>query len=483
VRITALGPSTRRLLTVDTYLAADRGASVRMGWRQLQDVPFALAGDLSDLPPDLQTIVGLLQGADLSGVEGEGGPGASDPQLQRRIEEERQGLITRFLTVRWTANADGLADTLYVTGQVPIYDDVDSVFSRTAVEPGMAYEVSAARSLVDDDVLARASTAYPDWVQDRYLSLPETVTPRTVALAHQLTESSSTPLEKARIIESFVRTTIAYDEGVSAPPDDADMVDYALFERQRGYCEYYASAMAVMLRSVGVPARVAVGFYPGEYDPEQRGTVYRQKNAHAWVEVFFPDYGWVSFEPTASRPLMDSGSAGSLEPTPPEATPPLQDVASELSTPTPSLDDAATPVPPPPVATPVDGGRGPGWAWPVAIAAAMFAGLAGIGWVLWMLPLHGAAPSSALFLRLRRLGRFLGIPAAATETPREYARSFTAAVPASREHVARIVSAYELDQFGPDPADSRLISTATGAWRSMRRQAPSWVLQRRFGRK
>ena len=483
VRITMLGPSTRRLLTVDTYLAADRGASVRMGWRQLQDVPFSLAGDLSDLPPDLRTIAGLLQGADLTGVAGEGGPGASDPQLQRRIEEERQGLIARFLTVRWTANADGLADTLYVTGQVPIYDDVDSVFSRTAVEPGTGYEVSTARSQVGDEELAGAGTTYPDWVRDRYLSLPETVTPRTVELALRLTGASSTPLEQARVLESFVRTTIAYDEGVSAPPSDADLVDYVLFERQRGFCEYYASAMAVMLRSVGVPARVAVGFYPGDYDAEQGGTVYRQKNAHAWVEVFFPDYGWVSFEPTASRPLMESGSAGSLETATPEATPPAPDSAPEQSTPPAVRDDATPQAPPPPVATALEGDGGPGWAWPVGIAATIVVSLAALGWLLWMIPLRRAAPSSALFLRLRRLGRFLGIPATATDTPREYARTFAAAVPASREHVSRIVTAYELDQFGPNPADNRLVSTATGAWRSIRRQVPSWILQRRFGRK
>ncbi len=483
VGITGLGPSSERLLTVDTYLAADRGASVRMAWQRLQDVPFALDDDSSDLPPDLRAIAELLQIAELTGSAGDGGPNASDPQLQRRIEEERQGLISRFLTVRWTASASGAAETLYVTGQAPIYDDVDSVFSRTAVEPGATYEVSAARSVAGDQELAGASTDYPEWVRSRYLSLPETVSPRTVSLALQLTETASNPLEKARVLENFVRTTIAYDENVPAPPEDADLVDYVLFERQRGYCEYYASAMAVMLRSVGVPARVAVGFYPGDYDAAQNGTVYRQKNAHAWVEVFFPDYGWISFEPTASRPLMENGSAGSLEPTTPEATPPAPDAALEQSTPPAGQGDAATPAAPLPLATQPEGESGPGWAWPVGIAATIVAGLAGFGWLLWTLPMRGAAPSSAPFLRLRRLGRFLGVPPAPTETPREYGRSFTTAVPAAREHVARIVTAYELDQFGPDPADNRLVSTAAVAWRAIRRQLPAWMIQRRLGRK
>ena len=482
VGVTALGPSADRLLTVDTYLAADLSASVRMAWRQLQDAPFVLAdGASSDLPPDLRTIADLLRSADLTGASGEGGPGASDPELQRRIEEERRELVPRFLTVRWTADGNGSVDTLFVTGKTPVYDDVDAVFARTSVEPGTAYQVTGARSVAGENELAGAGTEYPEWVRDRYLSLPETVTPRTAELARQLTAAAANPLEQARAIERFVRTTITYDEAVSEPPDDVDLVDYLLFERQRGYCEYYASAMAVMLRSVGVPSRVVVGFYPGQYDAERGGTLYRQKNAHAWVEVFFPTFGWTAFEPTASRPLMAEGNAGS--PNTPTATPPPPAITPDQASPAANQDAAATADRPQPPTTPTEGGRETGWAWPASIGVGTIVSLAGIGWLLWSLPLRGAAPTSALFLRLRRLGRFFGILSSVSETPREYARLFTNAVPASREHVARIVTAYELDQFGPEPADNRLVSTATFAWRSIRRQLPTWIFQRRMGRK
>lgn len=485
ITVTPLGPSTDRLLTVDTFLAVDRGASVSMAWSQLQDVPFALGDDaLPELPPDLRTIAELLRAADLTGSPGAGGPGASDAELQSRIEEERQQLVPRFLKVRWTADANGRIDALYVTGQAPNYEDVDAVFAGNPVASGSQYEVTGARSAVDDGELAGAGTEYPAWVRDRYLALPETVTPRTGDLALQLTEGAANPVEKARVLERFLRSTIAYDEEVPAPPEEADLVDYVLFERQRGFCEYYASALAVMLRSVGVPSRVAVGFYPGQYDEQQRGTVYRQTNAHAWVEVFFPGYGWIPFEPTASRPLMESGNDGSVDPmttasTPPPTEMPSQDQASPAARP----DDAPAADQPQPVPNPESGERWPVWAWPVGIAASLAISLAVPGWLLWNLPMRGAAPSSALFLRLKRIGRVLGVSTTPTETPREYARSFTNAVPASREHVARIVTAYELDQFGPEPADNRLVSTATLAWRSIRRQLPSWLVQRRFGRK
>ena len=105
--------------------------------------------------------------------------------------------------------------------------------------------------------------------------------------------------------------TYPYNQGIAAPPPGADAVDYFLNDVKEGYCDYYASAMVVMLRSVGIPARFAVGYTPGKEAPQQAqdedGLIqYRvqENNAHAWPEVFFPSYGWVQFEPTASEPLL-----------------------------------------------------------------------------------------------------------------------------------------------------------------------------------
>lgn len=485
VIVTPLGPTGDRLLTVDTYLTTDRDASVRMSWRQLNDVPYSLAnGFNNDLPSDLHSIANLLLSADLSGTEGEGGPGASDAGLQQRISDERLQLISRFLTVRWTADGSGSVDTLYVSGQIPVYDDVDAVFGRSTVESGTPYEVSGSRSSTRRRDLGDAGTDYPEWVQARYLSLPSTVSARTIDLTSQLTAGAVNPAEKARLIEQYLRTTIVYDENVSAPPADADLVDYLLFERQRGYCEYYASAMAVMLRTVGVPSRVVVGFYPGEYDQDQGGHLYRQKNAHAWVEVFFPGYGWIPFEPTASRPLIDEGPPDAADSLSPSSTPQSQDITvAESSTAVPSAGtpDGADPLPP--QITPENDVAALGWALPVAIAVVATATLGALCWLLWSVPLRGAPPTSALFLRLRRLGRFLGVGSSVGDTPREFAQAFADAVPASRDHVSRIVKAYELDQFGPDPADQTLVSTATHAWHAIRRQLPAWIIRRRFKRK
>src|SRR5215212_2301534 len=126
----------------------------------------------------------------------------------------------------------------------------------------------------------------------------------------------------------------------SSPRDNQDVVDYVLFESREGYCEYYASAMAVLLRAEGIPSRVVGGYFPAPYDANEGGHLYREKNAHLWVEVFFPGYGWIPFEPTANREKLDYGDLAA----------PAQ--APALPTPAPTPAAVAEPTPPPVVETP-----------------------------------------------------------------------------------------------------------------------------------
>lgn len=475
VAVTPLGTPGDRLLTVDSYLTADVNTSVRLSWTQLDNEAFSLQeGTITALPIDLQRIASLLVEAELRGASGESGPSATDPELRQQIEDERQQLRALFPTVRWTAGADGSVVSLIVSGQFPNYDDVEAVFSRDDVSPETPYRVSGSASIARASDLSDAGQDYPDWLTQRYLSLPASVSPRTTELARTIAASSSDPYESARAIEAYLRSSIVYDETVPAPPADADIVDYVLFERQRGYCEYYASAMAVMLRTLGIPSRVVVGFYPGDYDETQGGYLYVQRNAHAWVEVFFPGYGWVPFEPTASRPLIEEGDVDAdLMPTPSPGEQPLPTEAA--STPIPPVRDNGPPQPPQLALT--DDGRGARWILPAAIGA-LVGGLALAGWVLWMLPLRGLPPTSALYRRLTTIGRIAGVQSSPSLTPREFGREFSQSVPQARNHVNRIVHVYEVDHFGPRKADSGMLAAASDAWIELRRNFLRWVARR-----
>lgn len=156
-----------------------------------------------------------------------------------------------------------------------------------------------------------------------YLKLPKNVPQRIENLAAEIVAPASMPYEQARLIEAYLRT-LTYDLEVPRVGDDRDLVDAFLFDIRRGYCDYFASAFVVMARSVGLPARLAVGYASGtEVSPGQ--WVVTEADAHSWPEVFFDGVGWVPFEPTPSQPVPDfstpaGGSTDALAPPRPVRT-------------------------------------------------------------------------------------------------------------------------------------------------------------------
>jgi len=166
-----------------------------------------------------------------------------------------------------------------------------------------SYRVSSLLPIVSASALRNAQPEYPNWVKERYLALPTDLSDRVLGLVLELTRDLDTPFEKAQAIETYLRT-IPYSLDIPAPDPFVDVVDYFLFDLQKGYCDYYATAMVVMARAAGVPARLAVGYASGTYDPINRRFVVTEANAHSWVEVYFPGTGWVEFEPTAALPRI-----------------------------------------------------------------------------------------------------------------------------------------------------------------------------------
>ncbi|MHB9034212.1 MAG: transglutaminase domain-containing protein [Anaerolineae bacterium] len=154
------------------------------------------------------------------------------------------------------------------------------------------------------DELKAASTVYPDWVAERYLKLPA-IPQRVIDLANQIVQDAGavTPYDKAKAIETYLRSFV-YDLNVQPPPVGEDVTDYFIFTLQRGYCDYSATAMTVMLRAVGVPARYASGYHMGEYNFDLHAFVVRESAAHAWTEVYFPGYNWIEFEPTPAQSIF-----------------------------------------------------------------------------------------------------------------------------------------------------------------------------------
>jgi hypothetical protein len=473
------------MFTLETYLTADRRTNVQLSWRQLENERFPLvAGELHALPQDLQRIGALVARGSYTppsdGGTNRDSPLPLDPTLAAEIQAQRDALLPRFLDVGWEIGPDGRAQALRVSGQLAVYDDVEAVFSQEGVAEGDVYAVAGLTSTAAPDQLRTAGEAYPTWVTDRYLELPDTITDRTRELASQLAAGQSNPFDTAVAVEEYVRSTITYNEDIDAPPDNQDVVDYVLFESQEGYCEYYASAMAVLLRAEGIPSRVVGGYFPAPYDPNEGGHLYREKNAHLWVEVFFPGYGWIPFEPTANRERLDYG----------DLTAPAQSAAlpTPVSTPPPVV---AEPTPPPIVETPAeqppltppdmlsDPARLAGWIGLALAALVAIASLAAV--TAWFAGFRGLSPVSSLYARALRAGNWLGVPPRVSLTPHEYADRVGRAVPSAQGPARVVAELYTQERYAGRRPDGDALQAAREAWRDLRGIAIGALLRRNRG--
>jgi transglutaminase-like putative cysteine protease len=154
--------------------------------------------------------------------------------------------------------------------------------------------------------LRAAPTEYSSNIVSTYLQLPRDLDPRIPELAKQITKNARTPFDKALTIENYLRSRFTYTLNLTGKPGD-DPLAHFLFETRAGHCEYFASAMAIMLRTLGIPSREVNGFLPGEYNDLGGDYIVRASDAHSWVEVYFPGVDWQTFDPTPAGPESDGG--------------------------------------------------------------------------------------------------------------------------------------------------------------------------------
>ena len=157
---------------------------------------------------------------------------------------------------------------------------------------------------------AQASARIPPSVLERYLQLPSGLDPRIPALAARLTRDASTPFDQANALERALQSGWTYS--LEGGHDPADPLADFLFDRREGHCEYFATAMAVLARHVGLPARVVNGFYGGVWNRFGNYHAIRQADAHSWVEVYFAGVGWLTFDPTPASGRYAGALAGFL---------------------------------------------------------------------------------------------------------------------------------------------------------------------------
>ena len=241
-----------------------------------------------------------------------------------KFGEDYQKLAFASVQVKMLRPPIGNADILFypdqlyqldrdtVATQVPLIGlssaALNSIDRLSSVKPPTSvgsYKATVEYSTATEAELQAAGTAYPAWL-NQFTTLPRSGyrSPDVQKQIHDLAVSvvtakgATTPYDQATAIQNFLRDNYQYTLSPPTTPQGVDPLSFFLFRSKAGYCEYFASAMGDMLRSLGIPTRLVNGYGPGAYDSTINNFVVRGDDAHTWVESYFPGYGWIPFEPT-----------------------------------------------------------------------------------------------------------------------------------------------------------------------------------------
>lgn len=347
-----------------------------------------------------------------------------------------------------------LGTNIAVTAESPrgFRGDIEQLATRRGLNSGDTYNSIGSESVATPRELATAGTAYPDWVKARYLQLPNNLPKRVVDLSKQITAPGATPYDKTKTIEDYLRA-LPYDLQVEPAPAGRDVVDWLLFDLKRGYFDTQSSAMAVMLRAVGIPSRVAVGYVLDKSAAIETTYTVRKSDAYSWVEVYFPKYGWVTFNPTQDRPSIGVGGTIGGDGGDPNLLP-GSGLEGLFQAPDDLLGDQEAKLREAQAALAAKAiqNDGPPWIliWSLAgaLAAVAVAGLSGrLAWNWGLGGLHG---DRRLWAKTQRFAGWARLGGRESETAREWSRRVGSAIERPDE-AKRLAEAYEETRYGrPD---------------------------------
>jgi transglutaminase-like putative cysteine protease len=417
-------------------------------------------------------------GLSLTKVIYENGPYVNDFQLgqslpdQFRIEDvDREG--GRLIEIRLIEALPATPEVLSVTSK------------HGKFESGDTYQVTSAISLAEPTQLRNATTNYPAWVSERYLQLPVDLPNRVRDLASTITSGLDNPYEKARAIENYLRTNYRYNLKITPPPFNADGIDHFLFTLGEGYSEYFASTMAVMLRTLDVPARLAVGYTTGDRVEEKPLFAVRDSHSHAWLEVYFPKYGWIPFEPTPGQSLPEisqfeeqvlttrSTGQGNFDPLEEEC---YNDTGDFLSCEE-GEDASAT--------SELKSNLGRDilsiwifpWAFAVLVTLVVISGTCYL--LLWRRFMTVPNDPIIAFRKMTALARLASAGPDVSQTPYQFGVQLRDVFPSQGASVSAIVAAYVRNRYGnkyPTASEKRLLAVA---WRRLRLPMVKTIIKRR----
>ncbi len=374
-------------------------------------------------------------------------------------------------------------------GIVPA-DKLDTV-DRLSV-PGRAggagsYKLTVQFSTATEEQLRSAGSAYPDWLDPYrnfggfYRTTPDgppaplsgsayrskATLQHIQDLARQVTAGRTNPYDQANAIETYLRAGYTYTLTPTVPPRDVDPLEYFLFTSKEGYCEYFASAMGDMLRSLGIPTRLVNGYGPGTFDERLGRYVVREADAHTWVEAYFPGYGWIPFEPTPDGTYFPIARGAVAAACPPDSEgcaageiPPGTDIGGASRPDKGNLDAGDT--------GGVGGalGRDPLPGGVLGLVVLFLALVAGVWFAAWRYLRPRTV--SGVWKRASLLSGLAGVRARAGETPMEFGARLGKEIPEAATPARELAARFAVAAYAPQELATGSRGAVLSAWDELR---------------
>jgi hypothetical protein len=414
---------TNVLPTVGEFLGADSNIMVKTLMPMTFQIDLLDSSSDSSLPPDIAELAQTIRSARFSSRR------MFDSQILALIppdlklgELQRSGYRIQAISVSRNATESGNGIALSTA------EPLDPQ-KRISIEVDIPAKASA-------DDLTRAGEAYPKEITDRYLQLPPALPSRVKDLAENITQTALTPYEKAKSLKDYL-ARFPYSLTINTPEAGVDGVDYFLFTQKSGYCTYFASAMTVMLRAAGIPARLVTGFLSVEYDKVSHLSVLRDKDYHAWTEIYFPGYGWITFDATPGSVISAADqSSSNFSQILPAGDSPGQDSSDNETSPSSFFSF---------------GSKG-GLHLLYLLVLTMMGGLL-IFYILfrWKIRYHPGLYPSLVFL-----SKIAGLGPKPWQTPMEFSNQLIARLPDQSKTINRIIENYSFDIYSNDKTVQRI---------------------------
>jgi hypothetical protein len=214
---------------------------------------------------------------------------AEGKELVQKIHLNRT--LENLVSVWKPQSIDGIESEIKISdgGQIQVSEPLD---------PGDTYTVTSRVSRPSSSELKSTKGSYPEKIEQKYTKLPDSVPSRVKEKTSEIVEGEESTYAKVKEIEQWMAENKNYSLNAPDNPSGMGLAEHFIFNTDKGYCAYYATTTAVMLRTQDIPTRYVSGYAGGERN-ENGNYVVRKKHAHAWIEVYFPEHGWVSFDPTS----------------------------------------------------------------------------------------------------------------------------------------------------------------------------------------